>query len=142
VRVRFFPLLVSSLLMSCLAARPGDALAADQDKVSRGKYLVEGVAECWTCHTPRDEHGDPDRTRWLLGAPVVFRPTIDMSNWAERAPRLSGSPPGTDEDFVKLMMTGISRTGRPPRQPMPRFQMTREDAEAVLAYLKSLGGPK
>jgi hypothetical protein len=55
------------------------------------------------------------------------------------APRLSGLPPGTDEEFVNLMMTGISRTGSPPRQPMPQFHMTRADAEAVLAYLKSLG---
>ena len=26
----------------------------------------------------------------------------------------------------------------PPRDPMPRFHMTRADAESVLAYLKSL----
>jgi hypothetical protein len=36
------------------------------------------------------------------------------------------------------MMTGISRTGRPPRPPMPQFRLTRPDAEAVLAYLKSI----
>jgi len=44
----------------------------------------------------------------------------------------------TDDEIVRLLMTGISRTGKPPRPPMPQFRMTRGDAEAVLTYLKSL----
>ncbi len=115
-----------------------DLLAADRGSVDRGRYLVEGVGVCWTCHTPRTERAEPDRARWLLGAPVVFESTMPAPNWAQVAPRLAGVPPGTDEQFVTLMMTGISRTGLPPRPPMPRFAMTRMDAESVLAYLKSL----
>ena len=61
-------------------------------------------------------------------------------NWAIVAPRIGGGPPGTDEQFIHLLMTGISRTGRPLRQPMPQFRMSQSDAEAVLAYLKSLAG--
>ena len=37
-------------------------------------------------------------------------------------------------------MTGISRRGLHLRQPMPQFRMTQADAEAVLAYLKTLPG--
>ena len=44
-----------------------------------------------------------------------------------------------DAQFIALMMTGISRTGYPPKEPMPQFHMTQTDAEAVLAYLKSIG---
>jgi len=55
-----------------------------------------------------------------------------------RAPRIAGSPPDTNEDFIRLMTTGIARTGKPPNPPRPDFRMTRADAEAVLAYLKSL----
>jgi len=40
--------------------------------------------------------------------------------------------------MVKLLTTGIWKTGKPLRPPMPRFQMTRADAEAVVAYLKSV----
>jgi len=105
---------------------------------TRGEYIVESVAVCWTCHTPRDQRGAPDAERSLLGGPVPFAPAGPAANWAEVAPRLAGAPPGTDEEFVRLMMTGISRTGRPPRPPMPQFRMTRSDAEAVLAYLKSI----
>ena len=40
--------------------------------------------------------------------------------------------------MITLLTTGIWVTGKPLRPPMPRFHMTRADAEAVLAYLKSL----
>ena len=112
--------------------------AAPQWDLKRGKYLVEDVGVCWTCHTPRTEDGQPDRSRWLLGGPVPFRPVASFADWAEIAPRLSGLPPGTDEQFITLMTTGISRTGRPPRPPMPPFRLTHADAVRVLAYLKSL----
>ena len=112
--------------------------AAEATSVERGRYIVEGVALCWNCHTPRTESGELDRRRWLLGGPVVFLPAMPTPNWAPVEPRLAGLPPGTDEQFITLLMTGIGRTGTPPRPPMPRFHMTRGDAASVLAYLKSL----
>jgi mono/diheme cytochrome c family protein len=109
-----------------------------QSETERGKYIVESVAMCELCHTPRDENGTPDHGRWLMGGPAQLRPTYPSSAWALVEPRIGGGPPGTDADFIKLLTTGISRTGRPPNPPMPPFRMTRADAEAVLAYLKSL----
>src|SRR5262245_6514656 len=88
---------------------------AVQPDLKRGQYLVEEVAVCWTCHTPRGEDGQPDRSRWLMGGPVPFRPATPNAEWADIAPRLAGLPPGTDEQFITLMTTGIARTGRPPR---------------------------
>ena len=38
-----------------------------------------------------------------------------------------------------MRATGVSRLGKELDPPMPQFRLTREDAEAVLAYLKSLG---
>jgi hypothetical protein len=110
----------------------------DQRLIERGEYIVEGVAMCERCHTRRDEHGNPDRMNWLMGGPVQTEPTYSAPTWAISEPRLAGLPPGTDAEFVTLLTTGISRTGRPPNPPMPPFRMTRGDAEAVLAYLKSL----
>ena len=110
----------------------------DQGLIGRGKYIVEGVAMCELCHTRRDEQGNPDRMNWLQGGPVQMEPTYPAPTWATSEPRLAGSPPGTDAEFITLLTTGISRTGRPPKPPMPPFRMTRGDAEAVLAYLKSL----
>jgi mono/diheme cytochrome c family protein len=108
------------------------------DLVARGRYLVEGVAACADCHTPRDKNGEPDRTRWLQGAPVFLQPAQAVPGWAIVAPRLAGLPPGRDAEIITLLTTGIWSNGKPPRQPMPRFRMTRSDAEAVLAYLKSI----
>ena len=106
--------------------------------IERGKYIVESVAMCERCHTPRDENGNPERSNWLKGGPVQLKQTYPTPTWAEREPRIAGAPPGTDEQFITLLTTGISRTGAPPNLPMPPFRMTRQDAEAVLAYLKSL----
>lgn len=42
---------------------------AEDDAVERGRHLVEALAHCGECHTPRDRFGGPDRARWLAGAP-------------------------------------------------------------------------
>jgi mono/diheme cytochrome c family protein len=116
----------------------GLAAADGSTVLARGAYLVDDVAKCGTCHTPRDDQDKPDARRALSGGPVPYRPARETAEWADVAPRLAGLPPGNDDEIVHLLMTGISRTGRPPRPPMPQFRLTRGDAEAVLAYLKSL----
>jgi hypothetical protein len=107
-------------------------------EVARGKYLVEGVALCGQCHTPRDADGNLDRSRWLQGAPVPYLPAKPDSNWPINAPRLGGTPPASDADMIKLLTTGVWNTGKQLRLPMPQFRMDGSDAEAVVAYLKSL----
>ena len=116
------------------------AKTADAGAVERGKYIVESVAMCARCHTAWNQAGESEREHknWLLGGPTQIQATYPVQNWAVVEPRLAGRPPGTDEEFVRLLTTGISRTGAPPKPPMPPFRMTRSDAEAVLAYLKSL----
>jgi mono/diheme cytochrome c family protein len=128
------------LLFAASAAQRAGAQDADKTKgsVERGKYLVEGVAMCTRCHTPGNQNGEGERRNWLAGGPLQIQPTYSVADWALVTPRLAGGPPGTDADFIRLLTTGISRTGAPPRPPMPPFRMTREDAASVLAYLKSL----
>ena len=129
------PIFISLLTF---AAANAQGKQEGQSITERGKYIVESVAMCELCHTPRDEDGKPDRGRWLMGGPAQLRPSYAAPNWAVVEPRIGGGPPGTDADFIKLLTTGIARTGAPPNPPMPPFRMTRADAEAVLAYLKSL----
>lgn len=40
-----------------------------QPQIGRGRYLVEAMAHCGECHTPRNALGAMDRNRWLQGAP-------------------------------------------------------------------------
>ena|SRR5579862_2838165 len=127
-----------SLIFTLTALAQGQGKKSNQDQVARGKYIVESVAMCEQCHTARDPNGNPDREHWLMGGPAQLRPSYSSPDWALVEPRLAGRPPGTDQEFIRLLTTGISRNGRPPNPPMPPFRMTRDDAEAVLAYLKSL----
>ncbi len=42
--------------------------AAPASGVGRGRYLVDHVAICTDCHTPRNRFGAPDRTLYLAGS--------------------------------------------------------------------------
>ncbi len=106
--------------------------------VARGKYIVEDVAMCGTCHTPRLANGTLDRGQWLAGAPVPYLPAQPTNDWPIQAPRLAGNPPATNAGMVTLLTTAVWTNGKPLRDPMPKFHMTKADAEAVVAYLRSL----
>ncbi len=114
-----------------------NARAGDQGSIERGKYIVESVAMCSRCHTPR-KNGVEESDQFLMGAPIQPDPTYPSWDYALRAPRIAGTPPETDSQFITMVTTGIARTGKPPLAPMPEFHMTRQDAESVLAFLKSL----
>ena len=109
-----------------------------QNVESPGQYIVEDLAICGQCHTPRDSSGAPDRNKWLQGAPVGLKSAEPVENWSLEAPGIAGAPPGTDAEMVTLLTTGVWRTGTDLRPPMPQFRMSRPDAESVVAYLKTV----
>lgn len=109
-----------------------------QSAIARGKYLVEQVAKCGECHTPRDSEGNLDASRWLNGATIWIRPVHHMNNWAEWAPRLAGLPSFTDEQAEAVLEKGIGPNGAPIRPPMHVYHMDHADAMAIIAYLRSL----
>ena len=138
----FFAISVMACGVSAMWAQnteqKGPAKSDNTKLMARGEYIVNNVAVCGQCHTPRDSQGRLIRSHWLEGAPVWFQPSAHTSDWPLKAPRIAGSPPASEADMVKLLTTGIWKDGRRLRPPMPQFRMTREDAEAVVAYLKSL----
>ena len=119
-------------------ASQGAKPAGTDNRIASGKYIVEGVAMCGMCHTPRTDSGEIDSARSLDGAAVWLLPARPAGNWPLKAPRIAGAPPASDDDMVRLLTTGIWTDGTRPRPPMPQFRMSREDAEAVVAYLRSL----
>ena len=96
---------------------------------------------CTDCHAQRLPSGEFDRNNWLLGGALPFRPTVDMP-WAEVALPIAGLHGYTDEQAVKFLMTGERPSGIPVRPPMPVYRMTRDEAEAVVAYLRSVSPAK
>jgi len=131
-------ILASSNFAAAQEAKKAPKAGDDATLVARGQYIVQDVAVCGNCHTPRRPDGQLDRSRWLAGAPVPYMPAQPTPGWPTVAPRLAGLPPANNAGMVTLLTTGIWITGEPLRDPMPKFHMTRADAEAVVAYLKSL----
>jgi hypothetical protein len=107
-------------------------------KVERGRYLVHHVAMCAECHTPRDAEGRLIPEKLLEGEAIPVASPFPESRWAFRAPRLAGLPGYTKADGVRLLTKGVAPSGRSPLPPMPPFRMSKDDAEAVVEYLRSL----
>ncbi len=112
--------------------------AALQEEREHGEYLVHQVAMCHECHTPRDPDGALIDTELLQGAAMPVAAPPFAPRWGFRAPAIAGLPGYTDEEFIRLLTRGITQRGTTPRPPMPRYGFTEDDAQAILAYLRSL----
>jgi mono/diheme cytochrome c family protein len=111
---------------------------AQQSAVERGRYLVENVAMCGECHTPRDENGQTDNSRPLQGASTWILPVHPSTKWAAHAPALAGFPGITEEQGEDILERGRGPNGLEIQQPMHIYHMNHADATAIIAYLKSL----
>jgi hypothetical protein len=104
----------------------------------RGRYIVNHVAMCVYCHTPKNKVGVLDRQQLLQGAPMPVASPYPRQQWAFQAPKIAGLPGGwSEQDLVKFLQTGVTPTGHRPRPPMPPFRLDEEDATSVTVYLKS-----
>ena len=108
--------------------------------LERGRYLVENVAMCEECHTPRDAKGNLDESRRLEGAAIWIVPVHRTTNWANRAPALAGFEEFTEEQGEQILEKGIGPNGLELQPPMHIYHMSHADAQAVIAYLRSLSG--
>lgn len=115
--------------------------SASAREISRGKYLVEEVAKCTECHTPRDKNNQLDRDRWLQGAPIWIQPVVRTPNWADSAPTLAGLANYTDEQVDRVLEKGEGVEGKPIQPPMHIYHLNHDDATSIIAYLRSLHGP-
>jgi mono/diheme cytochrome c family protein len=125
-----FLLLVASAAVSAFGGEKNAAL------IKRGQYLVHDVAGCVDCHSPRDEKGQFLPDKHLTGSALAFAPTVPMP-WSPAAPAIAGFEGYTTEQAVTFLMTGERPSGVPPLPPMPAYRLNKEDAKAVVAYLKS-----
>ncbi len=108
-----------------------------EQRVERGRNLVDKIAQCADCHTQRLADGQLDKSRWLQGAPLGFKPLVEMP-WMPAAPSIAGLPGYTEEQGIAFFMTGVRPNGTKCLPPMPEYRLGREDAADIVAYLKSL----
>lgn len=130
------------LLFGLLFAVTTALFAADSNSIARGKYLVDEVAKCGDCHTPRGADGKPDAAKHLKGATLEFQPIAEVKGWHKTTPDITSTSRLWDrwkeEGFVKFLETGVNPRGNPADAPMPAYTLTHADAQAVVDYLKPL----
>ncbi len=136
----FLGLLIAAFCLgsALLASDAARSNSYTPQQIARGKYLVVDAGTCQDCHTPRNQKGEFLQNQWLAGAPVIFKPTVPIPNWADKSANIAGLPNWTDEQAVKFLMTGVAYNGLPARPPMPEYRFSRADAKAIVAYLRSL----
>ncbi|MFL6792013.1 MAG: c-type cytochrome [Bradyrhizobium sp.] len=116
-------------------------LQPDQQKGTewnRGRYLVEGLAHCGACHTPKNILGADRRTQAFGGGQVagMFAPRLDA---AER----SGLKSWSVDDIIEYLQSG--RNGRSHAGELmsevvlnSTSKMSDADVGAIAVYLKTL----
>ncbi len=117
-------------------------LSADDASVAKGKYLVDEVAKCGMCHTPNDDSGKPDASKYLKGGTMNIQPVKAVDKWHQTAPDITSTSRlwqrWNDAGFVKFLETAAGPTGNHADPPMPAYKFAHDDAQAIADYLKSL----
>ena len=118
------------------------SLSGQDPKVARGKYLVEEVARCQECHSPKDADGAFDKAKWLKGATLAITGITPIKGWHATSPDITSTSAlwqrWGDDGMSKFLQTAKNPRGGGAGAPMPAYSMKAEDADAIVAYLKSL----
>ena len=131
----------SFLVLVAVLVATAPAFGQDS-KTQRGKYLVEEVARCQECHTPKTDAGDLDTAKMLKGAKLNIAPIATIAGWHAASPDLTSTSAlwqrWGDDGMIKFLETAKNPRGGKAGAPMPAYTMRHEDADAIVAYLKSL----
>ena len=156
----FVPALALALAISCQATPPEPdtpfeppkpytaralrdiTVPRTPERVARGKYLSEGLLQCFICHSERDwdKPGAPPIEAkkgaglvwpgrpWLVAANITPDPETGTGKW-------------TDDMLLRAIREGIGHDGRALHSQMWSYTfhpLPDDDAEAVVAYLRTL----
>ncbi len=95
-----------------------------------------GMIACATCHGPDGRGGRVQMMMRSFVAPDIRYKTLtsEMMGQAEG----EGHPPYTDETIKRAITQGVDPAGKPLEWPMPRWTMSTEDLDDLVAFLKTL----
>jgi mono/diheme cytochrome c family protein len=133
--------LVISLVVALLVVGTWLGLPSHgQVQLERGKYLVEVLAACGNCHTPRDARGEMSH-KDLAGGLEIREPFgVAVSSNITPDPD-TGLGRWSDREITRAIREGTSRDGRTLGPPMP-FRLYRDlsdrDVEAIVQYLRTV----
>ncbi len=156
--MKSFVLVISVLVMTgCgddLKATP-DAAPPDASNVAveRGRYIMNTLGACTFCHTPLLPDGSRDQTRLLAGVdcfvdaigPGMGDPNGEMGCISTRnlTNHATGLMNATDAQIKDAIKNGNRTDGKKLIPVMPYWvfhNMTDEDLDAIIAYLRTVPG--
>ena len=109
---------------------------ATTPELKRGRYLVEAMAHCGECHTPRNIFGGLDRSAWLAGAPLPDGPG--------RVPNITPARlDWSDADILAYLTTGFTPDfdvvgGSMAHVVANMGKLPEADVASIVAYLKAI----
>jgi mono/diheme cytochrome c family protein len=145
----FFALALGLATSSCSRTETGSRTTGSADTtavatmtpVQRGQYLAT-IVGCHDCHTPGYLYGVPDMKRALSGSELGWKGPWGVSYARNLTPDVAtGLGSWTDEEILRAIQNGVKKDGTPVMPPMPwpdLAHLTRPDAMALVAYLRSL----
>src|SRR5229473_2981909 len=114
-------------------------------RMERGRYLVEGLAACFWCHSEHDPQNSmplADRLGAGRNGPDFRRLTPALVSPNITPDLETGAGTWTDDMLARAMREGVGHDGRPlilPLMPYEGFRnMSDEDLASVVAYLRSI----
>jgi mono/diheme cytochrome c family protein len=144
VLVVVFGLLYLNLVFPKVSAAPDIKVEATAERLARGKYLFNNMANCLVCHSVRDtgHNGMPvvagtdgkggEEFNKGMGVPgTLYARNItpyNLGSW-------------TDGEIYRVLTTGVNKHRKAlfPLMPYNNFaQLSREDLYSIIAYLRTL----
>jgi mono/diheme cytochrome c family protein len=119
---------------------PFKPVAGKSAEWNRGAYLVEGLAHCGLCHTPKSELGGDKTKQKLTGYALQGWYAPNITNDSQR-----GLGSWTADDIAEYLKTGHNRTSSAGGLMGEMItdsasQMTEADLHAIAVYLKDQPG--
>ncbi|WP_369788117.1 c-type cytochrome [Rouxiella sp. WC2420] len=120
-------------------AKPYVADNSKSAEWNRGAYLVQGLAHCSTCHTPRNPLMAEEKGKDLAGASLGtwFAPNITSDNQA-------GIGNWSEKDLTSYLTTGRSDNGSQAGGPMLEAidksfsKLSPDDVKAIATYIRQI----
>jgi mono/diheme cytochrome c family protein len=143
---------VAAIFVSVGIAKSPSNDGVQQRRLARGKYLVEGPAHCFGCHSEADvAHGTDQPVPGRKGAGQVVDADLSkaigiLPPYRVVCPNITpdqetGAGTWPDELIVRALRQGIGHDGRTlfPLMPYRNFAgLSDEDLTSVIAYIRSI----
>ena len=133
---------IAMMLGGAAMLAAGQAAAADEALIARGKYLMEGPVACGNCHNTRAEDMSfvPGK-EFAGGFHVVEEGVFDVYAANITPDPDTGIGTWTDEEIITAFREGKTPDGRiifPPMAVPTYNNMSDDDAKAIVAYLRTV----